>query len=155
VLLLAIEVFVTPGFGIIGALGVGSLLAGLVLSLLGPGASTGALIGVSSRVLGSLLLAAIAALVVLRFLPRTPFGRRLVLETGMTADAGYVSPPEGDRELLGLRGVVSSPLHPSGLALIDGRRIDVVSEGEYIDAGEPITVIRVDGNRVVVTRQQP
>lgn len=155
VLLLAIEVFVTPGFGIIGALGVGSLLAGLVLSLLGPGASTAALIGVSSRVLGSLLLAAIAALVVLRFLPRTPFGRRLVLEAGMTADAGYVSPPEGDRELLGLRGVASSPLHPSGLALIDGRRIDVVSEGEYIDAGEPITVIRVDGNRVVVTRQQP
>jgi membrane-bound serine protease (ClpP class) len=152
VLLLVVEVFVTPGFGVIGALGVGSVLAGLVLSLLGPGASVDALVGVISRVLGSLLLAAISALLLLRVLPRTAVGRRLVLEAGMTAEEGYVSPPEADRELLGLAGVASSPLHPAGVASIAGRRIDVISEGEYIDAGEPITVIRVDGNRVVVKR---
>jgi membrane-bound serine protease (ClpP class) len=153
VLLLAVEVFVTPGFGIIGAFGVLSLLAGLALSLLGPGSSAEATIGVISRVMVSLLVAAVAAIALLRVLPRTPFGRKLVLDTGMTADAGYVSPPAADSALLGCVGIASSPLHPSGLALIDGRRIDVVSEGEYIDAGEPIVVTRVDGNRVVVRKR--
>lgn len=153
VLLLAIEVFVTPGFGFIGAFGVLSLLAGLAFSLLGPGSSAEAVVGVVTRVMTSLLVATVAAIALLRVLPRTPFGRKLVLDAGMTADAGYVSPPVGDSALLGCAGIASSPLHPSGLALIEGRRIDVVSEGEYIDAGEPIVVTRVDSNRVVVRKR--
>jgi membrane-bound serine protease (ClpP class) len=152
VLLLAVEVFAFPGFGVIGALGVVSLLAGLALSLLGPGSTAGVIVSVLTRLVMSLLVAVLAALALLRFLPRTPFGRKLVLETGMTADQGYVSAPEDEVKLLGLSGVAVSPLHPSGLALIEGRRIDVISEGEYIDAGEPIVVIRVDGNRVVVRK---
>lgn len=153
VLLLAIEVFVFPGFGVIGGLGVVSLLAGLALSLLGPGSTAGVIVSVLTRVLGSLLVAALAALALLRLLPRTPFGRKLVLDAGMTADQGYVSAPEHEVKLLGLSGVAVSPLHPAGLALIEGRRIDVVSEGEYIDSGEPIVVFRVDGNRVVVRKK--
>lgn len=152
VLLLAAEIFVFPGFGVIGALGVLSLLAGLAFSLLGPGSTTGVVVGVLTRLMTSLLVAVLAAIAVLRLLPRTPFGRKLVLETGMTAEQGYVSPAETERELLGYHGVATSPLHPSGLAAIAGQRVDVISEGEYIDAGEPIIVVRVDGNRVVVRR---
>ncbi len=154
VLLLAVEVFVFPGFGVIGGLGVLSLLVGLALSLLGPGSTAGVIVSVLTRVLASLLIAALAALALLRFLPRTPFGRKLVLDAGMTADQGYVSAPEDDVKLLGLTGVAVSPLHPAGLALIEGRRIDVISEGEYIDSGEPIVVFRVDGNRVVVRKRE-
>ena len=154
VLLLAVEVFVFPGFGIIGGLGVVSLLAGLALSLLGPGSTAGVIVSVLTRLLTSLLVAVLAALALLRFLPRTPFGRKLVLDTGMAADQGYVSAPEDEVKLLGLSGVAVSPLHPSGLALIEGRRIDVISEGEYIDSGEPIVVFRVDGNRVVVRKRE-
>lgn len=153
VLLLAVEVFVFPGFGVIGGLGVVSLLAGLALSMLGPGSTAGVIVSVLTRLVTSLLVAVLAALAVLRFLPRTPFGRKLVLETGMTAEQGYVSAPEDEVKLLGLSGVAVSPLHPSGLALIEGRRIDVISEGEYIDPGEPIIVFRVDGNRVVVRKR--
>ena len=154
VLLLAVEVFVFPGFGVIGGLGVLSLLAGLALSLLGPGSTAGVIVSVLTRLLTSLLVAVLAALALLRFLPRTPLGRKLVLDAGMTADQGYVSAPEDDVKLLGLTGVAVSPLHPSGLALIEGRRIDVISEGEYIDSGEPIVVFRVDGNRVVVRKRE-
>jgi membrane-bound serine protease (ClpP class) len=152
VLLLAVEVFAFPGFGVIGALGVVSLLAGLALSLLGPGSTAGVIVSVLTRLVTSVLVAVLAALALLRFLPRTPFGRKLVLDTGMTADQGYVSAPEDEIKLLGRAGVAVSPLHPAGLASIEGRRIDVISEGEYIDSGEPIVVIRVDGNRVVVRK---
>ena len=44
-------------------------------------------------------------------------------------------------------------VHPSGIADIDGERVDVVSTGELIDAGAAIEVVRVDGNRVVVRQQ--
>jgi membrane-bound serine protease (ClpP class) len=47
---------------------------------------------------------------------------------------------------------VVSPLRPAGIADFHGERVDVVSQGEYIAAGEPVEVVRVEGNRVVVRR---
>jgi membrane-bound serine protease (ClpP class) len=51
-----------------------------------------------------------------------------------------------------MRGTAASTLRPAGIAHLDGERVDVVSDGELIEAGEPIEVIRVDGNRIVVRR---
>jgi membrane-bound serine protease (ClpP class) len=150
--LLGLEVFVTPGFGVLGALGLVALLGGLGLSLVGVGATWEVVLLAAGRVVLSLLLALAAALALLRVLPRLPFSRRLVLETEMTADAGYASAPEGDRRWLGQRGTAASPLRPAGLADLAGERVDVVSDGEFIDAGAPLDVIRVDGNRIVVRR---
>lgn len=150
--LLAIEVFVTPGFGITGTLGIAALLGGLGLSLVGAGATWAVILGAVGRVALSLLLAIAASLALLRFLPRLPFGRRLVLETELTAREGFASAPETDRAWLGKRGTAASMLRPAGIADVEGERVDVVSDGEFIDAGEPITVVRVDGNRIVVRR---
>ena len=154
VILLAIELFVTPGFGVIGVLGLAALLGGLGLSLVGTGATWGVILTAIGRVAVSLLLAIGASLVLLRFLPRLPIGRRLVLETELTAREGFASAPETDRAWLGKRGTTASTLRPAGIADIEGERVDVVSDGEFIDPGEPITVVRVDGNRIVV-RQLP
>ena len=152
VILLAIELFVTPGFGATGVLGIAALVGGLALSLVGAGATWAVLITALGRVAVSLLLAIAAALALLRFLPRLPFGRRLVLETELAAREGFASAPETDRAWLGKRGMTMSPLRPAGIADIEGERVDVVSDGEFIDAGDPITVVRVDGNRIVVRR---
>jgi membrane-bound serine protease (ClpP class) len=150
--LLVLEVFITPGFGLMGTLGLMALLGGLGLSLVGVGATWEVILLASGRVVVSLLLALAAALAILRVLPRLPFGRRLVLETEMASDAGYASAPVGDRRWLGQRGTAASPLRPAGLADLAGERVDVVSDGEFIDAGDPLEVIRVDGNRIVVRR---
>ncbi|HSL50262.1 MAG TPA: NfeD family protein, partial [Candidatus Deferrimicrobiaceae bacterium] len=152
VILLAIELFVTPGFGVTGVLGLAALLGGLGLSLVGAGATWAVILGAIGRVAVSLLLAIGVSLILLRFLPRLPIGRRLVLETELTARAGFSSAPETDRAWLGKRGMAASPLRPAGIADIEGERVDVVSDGEFIDAGNPITVVRVDGNRIVVRR---
>ena len=148
--LLAVELFVIPGFGITGILGILGLIAGLTLSLIGAGATAEIVIGAITRVAVSLLMALAASVVLLRFLPKLPFGRQLILHTGLGADTGYASAPESDRQWLGTQGTAVSPLRPAGIADIDGKRVDVVSQGEWIDAGAPITVIRVDGNRIVV-----
>jgi membrane-bound serine protease (ClpP class) len=152
IILLAFEIFVIPGFGIAGTLGILAILAGLVLSLVGAGDTATFILKAAGRVVGSLAVALIASLVLLRFLPRLPFGRRLILETGLSAARGFASPPEGDSRWLGKRGRASSTLRPAGIAEIEGERVDVVSEGELIDAGQFIEVTRVDGNRIVVRR---
>ncbi len=151
-ILLAIEVLVIPGFGVAGVLGVIAIIASLVLSLVGPGFTITFILAAAGRVVFALLFALLASLVLLRFLPHLPFGRRLVLKRGLAAAEGYASAPEIDSQWLGKTGLASSPLRPAGIADIDGRRVDVVSDGEHIDAGQFIRVTRVDGNRVVVRR---
>lgn len=152
IVLLVFELFVIPGFGVAGVLGIVAIVSSLVLSLVGPGFTTAFLVAAAGRVVLALLFAVLASLVLLRFLPRLPFGRRLVLKGGLTAAAGYAAAPESDALWLGKTGRASSPLRPAGIAVIEGKRVDVVSEGDLIDAGELVKVIRVDGNRVVVRR---
>ena len=151
-ILLALEVLVIPGFGIAGVLGITAIVASLVLSLVGPGYTSTFFLIAAGRVVLALAVAVVASLVLLRFLPKLPFGRRLVLESGLAAAEGYASAPEGDTQWLGKTGRASSPLRPAGIAEIDGQRVDVVSDGEHIDPGQPIRVTRVDGNRIVVRR---
>lgn len=152
VILLVLEIFVIPGFGLAGVLGIVAILAGLILSLVGAGDTSEVVLMATGRVVFSLLIALVASLAILRFLPRLPFGRRLILGTGLSTLQGYASAPDSDRRWLGKRGRASSPLRPAGIAEIDGERVDVVSDGELIDAGRLVEVTRVDGNRIVVRR---
>jgi membrane-bound serine protease (ClpP class) len=152
--LLALEVFVIPGFGLTGALGIFALFAGLSLSLIGAGATWSVVLKSAGQVMFSLFLALAASLALLRFLPHLPFGRRLILQTGLPANQGYASAPEGDVNWLGKSGTALSPLRPAGIAEIAGERVDVVSDGEFIESGVPIMTTRVDGNRIVVRRDR-
>lgn len=155
VVLLALEAFVLPGITVAGIAGIVALVAGLGMTLVGAGATISIVISALGRVAISILLAMAGALALFRVLPRLPFGRRLVLDTGMEADLGYVSTPDSDRRWLGRTGTALSPLRPAGIADIAGARVDVVSDGGFIDAGAAIEVTRVDGNRVVVKRAPP
>ena len=78
--------------------------------------------------------------------PRTRMGRTLVLNTAITEQ----HPDQDLVKLLGKSGTAVSPLHPTGAAEIEGQRIDVVTDGEFIVAGSKIHVVSVEGTRVVV-----
>jgi membrane-bound serine protease (ClpP class) len=148
--LVAAEVFIIPGFGVAGVGGILALIAGLSLSVIGAGATGDAMANALGRVMVSTVLAAVAGAVLMRFITRTPLSRALILDTDMSANDGWASAPESDHRLLHAVGVAHSPLRPAGIAEFHGERVDVVSEGELIDAGTDIIVTRVDGNRVVV-----
>lgn len=150
IVLLAIEIFVIPGFGLAGALGIAAVVGGLVMAMTGAGNTSTLLVMVAGRLVLALLVALALSLVLLRFITRLPGGRKLVLQTELTAGQGFSSAPPEDAHWLGRRGVAHSVLRPAGIAEIDGHRVDVVSDGELVEAGTPIEVTRVDGNRIVV-----
>jgi membrane-bound serine protease (ClpP class) len=150
VALLLLEFFVIPGFGFAGVLGIVALLAALVMSVVGSGATPEFIVLAAGRIVLALLAALLASFLVLRLMPRTPFGRRLILQDGLGTGHEFGSAPASDLRWLGKRGRTTSPLRPAGFADIDGARVDVVSEGELIEPGTPVEVVRVDGNRIVV-----
>jgi membrane-bound serine protease (ClpP class) len=92
------------------------------------------------------IIAIIAGMVILS---RTRAANPLILQTSQQANAGWVA-AESDTALLGARGAVSTALRPAGTILINGKRIDAVSDGAFIDKGAVVRVIAVQGSRVVV-----
>lgn len=150
--LLAVEVFVIPGFGITGALGIAALLGALALSMVGPGDTAAVIVGAVTRIVVALVVGLLAGLVLLRFVPKLPFARRLILQTDLGSGPEHGSAPQTDLRWLGKQGLAASPLRPAGFAEIEGERVDVVADGVLIEAGERIEVVRVDGNRIVVRR---
>ncbi len=73
----------------------------------------------------------------------------LVLQQKTDKESGF-SANDDNTCLIGKNGVTLSELRPSGVALIDGRRVDVVSEGEFIEKDREITVVKTEGCRVIV-----
>jgi membrane-bound serine protease (ClpP class) len=152
VFLFALELFVIPGFGIVGILGLLALLGALVMSTLGAGSHSGFVLWAVVRMGFSVALAIVLTALFLKFLPKLPIGRKLILSTALDTSDGFSSAPPSDYQWLGRTGHAHSTLRPAGIADFQGHRVDVVSDGEFIDAGSPIRVLHVDGNRIVVQR---
>lgn len=143
-LLVLFEVFV-PG-GVLGVIGGAVILVAIVAAFVESTAWGMALLGASAvfGLLGFYLW--------IKFFPKSPFGRQIILKNDAHDWHGF--DPE-QQKLVGAEGVSHTPLRPAGVVIIDGRRLDVVTRGEQIAAGQPIRVIKVEGNRVVVTAIEP
>lgn len=144
--LVAIE-FMVPGFGIAGTLGIISLLLGIVVA--SRVVSPPVLVGIIAAV-----LLVIVSLLVWAYRSATKGGkisRTLLLHSRLDKEQGYTS-VQPEESLVGMEGVALSMLRPSGTAQIGDRRVDVVTEGEFIPKGTKVKVIKVEGFRVVVAR---
>ncbi len=153
--LLFIELFVTPGFGFIGGAGIVCLLVALVLAMQPFVVPTQPwewrslefnVLATLGGVLGSLVVIAVAAWV----LPSTPMFARLTLRKQLKVEEGYSSGvPEGE-SLVGQAGVVVTALRPAGKLEIGDETYSVVSDSEFVDAGRRARIVRVDGPKIVV-----
>jgi membrane-bound serine protease (ClpP class) len=139
--LLVLEVFI-PSFGILGILGIVALIFGITMGAYDTGNA------LQSLGIATLVAAVIVAVVVYIFRKRGVWNR-FILSDQLTTDKGYV--PQLSREKwIGLEGLATSMLRPSGIAEIDGQRLDVITSGELIEKGKPIRVVSVDGTRILV-----
>jgi membrane-bound serine protease (ClpP class) len=219
--LIGLELFVIPGFGVPGVLGLLALGGGLVLALTGRDfqfVATGDIMRAVATVAVALLVAALGLVAALALVPRSKRFRGLMLESAVAAGPATATPatwrglrwfgdatlhpgngdlrgeddpgsgnqdnlrvPEatnrlGNRgevlarqqpapqpsasasgadrrqSLIGATGKAISDLRPSGVAEIDGQRVDVISAGDYIPAGAAISVIADEQYRRVVRR---
>lgn len=157
VILLAVELFVIPGFGIFGVLGIIGVLTGLVLGMI-PNQNFNFDFVPAADLFGALLtviLAAIASVGLVFWL--TPkvneWGafKTITLATTQQRSEGYTSSFYANT-LKGKTGVVHSRLRPSGKIEIDGDVYDAYSRGEFIDQGENIIVISTEGTSLKVKK---
>lgn len=98
----------------------------------------------------SLILTAIEWVIVVKFFKKKiPLFRNVILTDSTSKEAGYSS--HDDRShLVGQNALTLTPLRPSGIIVFDGKRIDAVSEGAFIEKDREVTIIFVEGTRVVV-----
>jgi membrane-bound serine protease (ClpP class) len=145
--LLLVEIFVIPGFGVAGISGIILIVAGLLFTL---DTNTGTWSAATLTLAQALIMMLVIGGLLAYILPKTSLWRSVILETEERSEAGY-SAPTSDLEMLrGKTGVALTPLRPAGIALIDGERVDVVSEGGFIERNAQVKVINVEGNRVIV-----
>jgi membrane-bound serine protease (ClpP class) len=139
--LLVAELFI-PSFGILGILGIAALIFGI---------SKGAYdTGNALQSLGiAVTIAAVIVIVFAYIFRKRGVWNRFILSEQLTTDKGYVPQISRDR-WVGQEGVTLSLLRPSGIAEIDGQRLDVITSGEYIEKGKPVRVVSVDGTRILV-----
>ena len=164
--LIGVEVFLIPGFGVAGLLGIAAFLGGIFLSLIGEGAASEDFLRAGLMLLASVGFVVVGGWLAIAYLPKGRPWRGLGLPETLPAGPGIEGPVGRSRRgrrgavarrsgpepgaLEGARGVAITDLHPAGVANIDGRRIDVVTEGGYIASGTHIEILADEGYRRVV-----
>jgi membrane-bound serine protease (ClpP class) len=153
--LLLVEIFVIPGFGVAGISGLILIVLSLVVSLI---ANVGFSFPSGDAVANALLTLASTMLLFVgmvfglgKVLPRSSRFNQLVLQPTLASTSGYTSSTV-HADWVGRTGITLTALRPSGAVEMDGERIDVVTAGDYIEAGVDVRIVRVNGSRIEVRR---
>ena len=149
--LVGVEVFLIPGFGIFGLLGAVGIMAGLYMSMLSDLAVSADFTRAGLVLSTTVVLIAVSAWALIRTLPGSSRLARsgVFLLARTDRSTGYESAVTRS-DLVGLEGRAITDLRPSGTALIGDERVDVVSESEWITEGTPVRVVSAEGYRHVV-----
>ncbi|MBN1577606.1 MAG: hypothetical protein JW913_13690 [Chitinispirillaceae bacterium] len=135
--------FILPSMGLLSVTAVGlfgySLF--LVFSKVSPMAGT-------TFVIIDVCLIPLLVIVGIKALAASP----VTLRASLKAKNGVKSQPPEWAALVGAAGSAVTDLHPAGTAIINGKRYDVVSRGDFIPGGSAVAVVSVEGNRIVVTQ---
>jgi membrane-bound serine protease (ClpP class) len=131
-----------PSLGLLSLLATACIVGALAVAF---SQSTSA--GINFLIAVAVLVPA-TTLIGFKLFPKSPMGKRMIAP-GLSF-AGRPATDERDSALAGKEGVVESALRPTGIARIEGRRVDVVTRGELVEVGARVRVLEVSGNRVVV-----
>ena len=110
-------------------------------------------LGGDIHALYAMLISFVAAIVIfaliVKRLPSSKLWNKVVLKDESRSERGFVSAAPRE-SLLGAVGEVLTELRPSGSVRLNGKPVDVVSEGAFVPKGAQVQVVAVEGNRVVV-----
>jgi len=141
-LLILFELHVLPGHGVAGTLGAIILVASVLLAF-----GLQFFVGALQALAIAIVLTVVIFALLIRWIPENAFMKRIVFAGTQGPD--YVASLD-HRDLLGASGTALSFLRPAGVAMFGEVRADVLTEGEFVPAGTPVRVTRVEGARVFV-----
>ena len=160
IILLALELFVIPGFGIAGILGLVCFFGGLLLALLNNAdfdffwVSTDSITDGLLVILGGLLGAVLLSLYLMRRIGRRGLFYRVALHAEQNIEDGYVAVSGRLAAMVGREGRAVTVMRPSGKVRIDGEDYDAISyHNTYLDEGTPIKVVKVENMQLYVVPQ--
>lgn len=142
-ILILAEIFFIPGFGLAGIGGIAAILASIFLTF-------GNITQATYSILTALGLSIIGFFLLIKYIPSTRTWRKFVLSTEQKKELGYIVGTKDLKRLTGKEGLAITPLRPSGIAEVDGKKLDVITQGEYIISNSKIKIISVEGNKIIV-----
>ena len=133
-----------PSFGILSVLAAAAIIGAIAVAF-----SRSSEAGINFLI-ATAVLVPVMIVAGLKLFPKSPIGKYMVA-SGLSFESKAAT-DERDLTLMGVEGELDAQCYPTGVARLNGRRVDVVSRGEPIEKGERVRVIEVRGNRVVVAR---
>lgn len=155
--LLLLEIFVIPGFGIAGISGLIALVVGLTLAMVDNHVvfnspdGTRTLFTGAAVVIGAITLSIFACTILGGMLIASPRVPMLALRKNLSAEEGYVGVQSLDTELVGAEGITRTVLRPSGKVEIEGITYDAVAIMAFIEPNTPVRVMKIENNQLYVT----
>lgn len=159
ILLMALEIFVIPGFGIAGVSGLILLIGSLMLALVRnigfdfTYTTNDDLLLAFIQVGGVMAVAMLGMLFFGRNILRTSFFQQMVLTDTQQGEAGYRVQETSFQSLIGEEGVAATFLRPSGKVEIDDERYSATTDGEFIDKGEKVKVVKAYRSELIVRKK--
>jgi len=160
-ILLAVEIFALPGFGVAGIGGIILIVGGLTLAMIdniGFEPSTFPLKGVV-RAFFTVIISSFLAIVLSfwlgqKMLTSPRFFGHLALDTTQQRSEGYLAVAEEYRSLVGRSGTAYTILRPAGKVEVDGDILDATAETGYIDQGTPVEVVGYLNAQLIVRKHR-
>ena len=160
IILIALEVFIIPGFGVAGIAGIILAVSSLVLAFVSfspiqapqtmfPWLELRQAVTWISGAIGAFV---VSLVILARYLPKTPILGRIIHSTSLTAEEGYATQVKRGDLLLGRKGVSRTVLRPAGKIEVEGKTYDAAAQGDFIEVGEQVTIISTSGNRIIVRK---
>jgi len=141
--LLLAEIFIIPGFGVAGISGIIAIIISIFLTF-------GNITQATYSILIALGLSTVGFFLLIKYIPSTRTWKKFILSTQQKRELGYTVGTKDLKRLNGKIGITITPLRPSGKAEVNGKKLNVVTQGEYVALNTKIKIISVEGNKIVV-----
>lgn len=86
----------------------------------------------------------------IKYVPTTGPWKKIILFTQQKKELGYTVGTKDLKRLTGKKGIAITPLRPSGIVEVDGKKLNAITRGEYVAVNSKIKIISVEGNKIVV-----
>ncbi|MBU4485793.1 MAG: nodulation protein NfeD [Candidatus Delongbacteria bacterium] len=152
-ILLLLEIFVIPGFGLAGILGILAIFTSFFMTLIGDNPSGDDLMNAGATLSSSFILSIIGIYFMTKYLPDSKFLDFIIIRNQEEKGSG-VKTSKHLTELTGKSGIASTDLRLSGKIEIENIVYQAISANEYINSGEKVKVSKVEGNKVIVIKNE-